>query len=262
MSDQNFVWAIDENGKPAKCRAKPENRGKRNCKHKFHNDKNLAPKEFFDKYIPVYNLEQDIKNKSPEELRKQFNNCPDVETFLECLKTAKTKVTSKKAWRVAIPTPDEFKEEHSNALIHKTEKGSVVAIAEDGDLFSLCVADGDAFRGHNLIEFALSCGAFKFDSYEGNHAFYHNNGFIPVSWCKWDSDYAPDDWKPEYGEEDVIFYIHKSKLPKGFVKENNAADIGEWKLNHESSEDYFAASTEREELISQLVHNESKKELI
>lgn len=31
-----FVWAVDEDGKPCKCYARPENRGKRNCKHKFH----------------------------------------------------------------------------------------------------------------------------------------------------------------------------------------------------------------------------------
>ena len=32
---KDFVWAIDENGKPCKCFALPENRGKKNCKHKF-----------------------------------------------------------------------------------------------------------------------------------------------------------------------------------------------------------------------------------
>lgn len=32
----DWIWAIDENGKPTKCKAKPENRGKRNCKHLAH----------------------------------------------------------------------------------------------------------------------------------------------------------------------------------------------------------------------------------
>lgn len=44
---QDFVWAVDDKGKPSMCRAKLENRGKRNCKHRFHNDDNLDPDAFF-----------------------------------------------------------------------------------------------------------------------------------------------------------------------------------------------------------------------
>lgn len=33
---KEYVWAIDEDGKPCKCYAKPENRGKGKCPHKFH----------------------------------------------------------------------------------------------------------------------------------------------------------------------------------------------------------------------------------
>ena len=37
---KEFVWAIDEDGKPCKCFAKPENRGKGRCPHKFHAEEN------------------------------------------------------------------------------------------------------------------------------------------------------------------------------------------------------------------------------
>lgn len=43
---REFVWAIDEDGKPCKCFAKPENRGKRSCNHKFHAKPGQSPKEF------------------------------------------------------------------------------------------------------------------------------------------------------------------------------------------------------------------------
>ena len=33
---KEFVWVINEDGKPCKCFAKPENRGKGKCPHKFH----------------------------------------------------------------------------------------------------------------------------------------------------------------------------------------------------------------------------------
>lgn len=47
MSKKEFVWAIDENGKPCKCTAKPENRGKRNCKHRFHQEPGQNTSDFF-----------------------------------------------------------------------------------------------------------------------------------------------------------------------------------------------------------------------
>lgn len=43
---EDFVWAIDEDGKPCKCKAKPENRGKRNCKHRFHQEPGQSKEEF------------------------------------------------------------------------------------------------------------------------------------------------------------------------------------------------------------------------
>lgn len=50
MSDRPFVWAIDEDGKPCKCYAKPENRGKRNCKHRFHAEPGESQESFLKKY--------------------------------------------------------------------------------------------------------------------------------------------------------------------------------------------------------------------
>ena len=47
MAQRDFVWAVDENGKPCKCYALPENRGKKNCKHQFHAEPGQSPKEFF-----------------------------------------------------------------------------------------------------------------------------------------------------------------------------------------------------------------------
>lgn len=41
------VWAIDENGKPTICKAKPENRGKRNCKHQAHQEPGQTKESFF-----------------------------------------------------------------------------------------------------------------------------------------------------------------------------------------------------------------------
>lgn len=42
------VWAIDENGKPTICKAKPENRGKGSCKHRAHQKPGQSRDSFFE----------------------------------------------------------------------------------------------------------------------------------------------------------------------------------------------------------------------
>lgn len=50
MAKREAVWAIDEDGKPCLCYAKPENRGKRNCRHRFHQEPGESKDEFFKKF--------------------------------------------------------------------------------------------------------------------------------------------------------------------------------------------------------------------
>ena len=47
---KDFVWAIDKDGKPTKCTAKPENRGKGTCNHIYHADRGMSYKEFSEEY--------------------------------------------------------------------------------------------------------------------------------------------------------------------------------------------------------------------
>lgn len=58
---EDFVWAIDEDGKPCKCKAKPENRGKRNCKHRFHQEPGQSKSEFLKEHgisISIFEAEK------------------------------------------------------------------------------------------------------------------------------------------------------------------------------------------------------------
>ena len=55
-------------------------------------------------------------------------------------------------------------------------------------------------------------GGKKLDSYEGNHEFYVKNGFEPVSWVKFDEQYAPHDWaKGRDDAENIIFYKYTGR---------------------------------------------------
>lgn len=63
MSDRSFVWAIDSDGKPCKCYAKPENRGKRSCRHKFHQEPGQLTTVFF-KQHGLDTIEDSVKTDS------------------------------------------------------------------------------------------------------------------------------------------------------------------------------------------------------
>lgn len=65
---KDFVWAIDEDGKPCKCTAKPENRGKRNCKHKFHQETGQSTSDFFKQHgISVNTKTETVKESVSEQ---------------------------------------------------------------------------------------------------------------------------------------------------------------------------------------------------
>ena len=98
-----------------------------------------------------------------------------------------------------------------------TKGGSTFAIAPDYDIISVCRNEKDTtVRGKDLMELAVKNGGIKLDSHDGNYGFYRKCGFEPVSWTKFDEQYAPEGWvagrdKPE----DIIFFKYtgeKSKL--------------------------------------------------
>ena len=130
-----------------------------------------------------------------------------VRSFISKLKAAKESCDPTDAWRVTLSSEEEFEEYHPNANCHITEGGSVAAVTEDGDIVSVCKMQGDSTNGKDLVAMAVEAGGVKLDSYDGNHGFYIKCGFEPVSWCKWDGDYAPDDWSSARDKpEDIIFY--------------------------------------------------------
>lgn len=65
----DWIWAIDENGKPTKCKAKPENRGKRNCKHLAHAKPNEDVNALMNRYnISKETLEEEMRKDSVESI--------------------------------------------------------------------------------------------------------------------------------------------------------------------------------------------------
>ncbi len=169
-------------------------------------------------------------------------NTASQKSFVKNLNNAKASRPPKDRWRVTGMDLEELKKDHPNAKLHVTDGGSTIAI-DKGDIVAVCKRLGDNVRGENLLALAVKNGGKKLDSYDGNHEYYISHGFEPVSWCKWDDNFAPPDWRPGIDHsENIIFYKYTGKTssyktPKAFY-----ADIP-------ASQDYDEAYKERDRAL-------------
>lgn len=149
---------------------------------------------------------------------------------------AKATQPPERAWRVTTHSEEEFKQEYPNARLHITGGGSAVAVTTDGDIISVCRNENDTMKGYEILELAVKNGGKKLDSYSGNHRFYTRNGFEPVSWCEWNDEFAPPDWKEGRDDrEPIIFYKYTGRATNesvdDFIKRITASkDYDEAKL--------------------------------
>ena len=192
------------------------------------------------------------KEETPKNGTKSYNEIKFREVtpdeFSKALKAAYESNPIKYRWRVTVYDAEHYK----GSKLYVTGGGSTVAVAPDGDIISLCknLKGGEHGVGKALLRKAVKEGGVKLDAY-GKELFnlYTSNGFEPVSWTEWDSEYAPEDWRrakaqgEEVEEESVVFYKYTGK----------SVDIGyeEFKDNVLPSESYEAAQTIRDEEIRQ-----------
>ena len=146
-----------------------------------------------------------------------------------------------------------------------TDDGSTISI-HDEDIISVCSMVGGVTRGKNLLKHAVEHGGKKLDAYSGLFRFYVKSGFVPISVCKWDDEYAPDDWvkaneftddswkklsddKFNQKREDIVFFIYTGDtegIPNDYIK---------WKQTIEYSDDYEDAKIKRDRILSKLGGN-------
>ena len=124
------------------------------------------------------------------------------ERFALALSKAKAGIPESMKWRVSEYSPEEL----SEAKLEVTPRGSTVAVKPSGDIIAICKSADDDVRGSELLSWAVKAGGDRLDSFSGNHKFYTKNGFEPVSWCEFDPEFAPEDWRDEFGHEPIIFY--------------------------------------------------------
>ena len=151
---------------------------------------------------PVFK-EYNISNKTTI---KYVRATPEV--MAKKVDQAKETVNPTKAWRVDFGNPDELRGNRN----YVTEGGSTISIKSDGDIVAVCRNNNDSAHGYEILKMAVEKGGIKLDSFDGNNEFYQMSGFEPISWCDFDREFAPPDWKEEYGEEQIIFYAYTGNM--------------------------------------------------
>ncbi len=162
-----------------------------------------------------YNGSGSTKSSLVKTVAKKFR-----ETF-HAAKAAVAKERPEIAWRVDSTYTDK---DYEGMDCYTTPGGSAVAV-HDGDIVSVCGKPGDKVRGSQLLKHAVEMGGKKLDAFGGLYGFYAKNGFEPVSWCKFDEQYAPDDWvKGRDAPEPVIFWKYTGRSYDEITRDHGKSD--------------------------------------
>lgn len=189
------------------------------------------------------------KQHADDNVSEVFTETKDGKEFKGALDKARDSRDITDRWRVDNEHDAKWYEEHGAKLI-MSKGGSVLAVTKDGDIVSVCKMRGDrTTTGAQMLRTAVSNGGVKLDSFSGNHAFYADNGFVPVSWTNFNEKYAPSGWKESgMGHEPVVFYKY---VGVGNVPSQYKGDEGLMKFlgATKESKDYDTAKAVRDKSI-------------
>ena len=215
------------------------------CKKYGIETKGMSPRE-------AWEALEEKTGKTPKDFYAQSGNAgadkvrfntASQKSFTKALNEAIRNQSQKDAWRVTPLNLSTIRSEHPNAKLHVTDGGSTIAV-DDGDIVAVCKNPTDDINGKNIIKLAVDNGGKKLDSFSGNHGFYTKCGFEPVSWCKFDEQYAPKGWIKGVNEaEPIIFYKYTGKKSK-------YKDVDEFLSSVKASKDYDTARLVRNEEIN------------
>ena len=185
-----------------------------------------------------------------DNIEASYNAIKDGKEFKDALDKAKDSRDAWDKWRVDNEHDAKWYEEHGAKLL-VSKGGSTVAVTKDGDIVSVCKMRGDkTTTGAQMMAMAVKNGGVKLDNFSGNHAFYTDNGFMPVSWTNFNEEYAPKGWKESgMGHEPVVFY---SYVGVGNVPSQYKGDEGlmNFLSKTKESKDYDTAMKARDKTLN------------
>ena len=152
-------------------------------------------------------------------------------------------------------------EEYGDMLLLTGDNGNVgAAVTPDGDIVSVFKNPASAAKGavSSILLTAIENGGIKLDNFNGKLSdMYADHGFIPVSRCAFNREFAPSDWDyAKFKEPDIIFWMHN-----GESAETVASKIGSYPVYDFSKiplfPDYDSAMQYRDEQIERAKASQS-----
>ena len=173
------------------------------------------------------------------------------------------------------PCVDKHSEaELSNMCCLYTRGVGFVAVSKDGNICSVLKDEGSKVRGFAKISIvnALRHNGDKLDCFALDRAgnlvdMYMRCGFIPICRVKFNPEYAPEDWKSEWGTPDVVFMAHNLDTADEVVKKYGTYSSYQQYLkdNGEDSvpyfEDYDEAFAYRDKVLQDMRNKKYSKSL-
>ena len=141
----------------------------------------------------------------------------DNKTFHKTITKAKESNAPKERWKVDTTHSEDF---YSHCKCFVGLGGCTVAVVKDGEnagnIVSVCKNQNTKEKGvlSKLLRCAVANGGDRLDAFgEGLFNKYQKNGFEPVSWTPFNTAFAPDGWKPQYGakKNPIVFYRYVGK---------------------------------------------------
>lgn len=162
------------------------------------------------------NFEDDVR---PDNKKKSIDvyQISDPYEFLNVLKETWNTIPEDERWKVESPqTPKAMEDwiaDHPNAKMYVTPNGTTVAVNGE-DIISVASPQGVG-EGITAVQWAISQGGRKLDSYESNYGFYRKLGFKVNSYTPF-KEGVNEFWvKERDNPEDIIFMTYEGKEARG-----------------------------------------------
>lgn len=133
-----------------------------------------------------------------------------------------------------------------------------VAIEQNGNICSVLKSSKNKKPGFtkDIMINALKHGGDRLDCFAINNGglaeFYIKCGFIPVCRMKFNKEYAPEGWKSEWGEPDVVFMMHNLDTSDEVIKNyGNYGSYSDYTDSIPYFDDYDEALHYRDKLLEE-----------
>ena len=107
-------------------------------------------------------------------------------------------------------------DETPHGILHKTPKGSTVAVDDTGKISHIAAKEGDSYSHRSLLNKAITAGGTRTEAYAQDHETYMAAGMIPVAWVEVSPKNQPEGFDPaeNYSCAKIIYVVAEKADPE------------------------------------------------